>query len=141
MRIKFLLATLAVSAFMCMPIQAQDELETRHEVAVSYGAVPNSVWIDIYTDIIPAIFGEERKGKGYFGPIGLEYYYHTSSLIGVGAVAVYASSKQDCFYKDFSHHQVLLQFYAVDKVQLAAQNELGPVFQGGSWCLLRSLQR
>ena len=112
MKIKFILATLAVSAFMCMPAQAQDETETRHEVAVSYGVVPNSVWIDLYTDIIPAIFGEERKGKGYFGPIGLEYYYHTSSLIGVGAVAVYASSKQDCFYNDLQTSAITKSFFS-----------------------------
>ena len=100
MRIKCLLAALAISSVWCAPVQAQDEMETRHEIAVSYGAVPNSVWIDIYSDIIPAIFGVTYDNSHYVGPIGLEYYYHTSPLIGVGAVAVLATNNEDGFYKD-----------------------------------------
>ena len=57
MKIKFLLAALAVSVVVCFPAQAQDEMETRHEVGITYGAVPNSVWVDIYTDVIADIFG------------------------------------------------------------------------------------
>lgn len=112
MKIKFLLAALAVCAFVSIPAQAQDEMETRHEVAISYGAVPNSVWIDVYSDIIPAIFGEKREGKNYVGPIGLEYYYHTSPLIGVGAVAVFATNKQDCFYNDIQTSAITRSFFS-----------------------------
>lgn len=111
MKIKFILAALAVCAFASAPAQAQDEMETRHEIAFSYGGVPNSVWIDIYTDIIPALFGERREGSGYVGPLGLEYYYHTSPLIGVGAVAVFASSKQDCFYNDTQTSAITKSFF------------------------------
>ena len=39
MKFKFLLAALAISTFMCVPAQAQDDMETRHEVAVSYGTL------------------------------------------------------------------------------------------------------
>ena len=112
MKIKFLLAALVVCASMSIPAQAQDEMDTRHEVAISYGAVPNSVWVDAYTDIIPAIFGEKREGKNYFGPIGLEYYYHTSSLIGVGAVAVFATSKQDYLYHDIQTSAITKSFFS-----------------------------
>lgn len=97
MKIRVLLAALAISAFMCVPAQAQDELETRHEIAVSYGAVPNSVWIDIFSDVVPAIFGEAHENTHYIGPIGLEYYYHTSPLIGVGVVGVFATNNEDAF--------------------------------------------
>ena len=100
MKIKVLLAALAISAFMCVPAQAQDEMETRHEIAVSYGAVPNSVWIDILTDVVPAIFGESHENNHYIGPIGLEYYYHTSPLIGVGVVGVFATNNEDAFRKE-----------------------------------------
>ena len=100
MRIRLLLATLAISAFMYVPAQAQDELETRHEIAVSYGAVPNSVWVDILTDVIPAMFVETLDNTHYIGPIGLEYFYHTSPLIGVGAVAVFATNNEDGFFKE-----------------------------------------
>ena len=100
MKIRLLLAALAISAFICVPAQAQDELETRHEIGISYGMVPNSTWIDILTEVIPAVFGETYDNHRYVGPIGLEYYYHTSPLIGVGAVAVYATNNEDGFQKE-----------------------------------------
>ena len=66
MKIKFLLAALAVSAFVSFPAQAQDEMETRHEVGIAYGTVPNSIWIDIYTDIIADMFGETHDNYKLF---------------------------------------------------------------------------
>ena len=97
MKIKHLLAVLAISSVFCVPAQAQDEMETRHEIGISYGAVPNSTWIDVLTEVIPAMFGETYENHHYVGPIGLEYYYHTSPLIGVGAVAVFATNNEDGF--------------------------------------------
>lgn len=106
MKIKFLLAALAISALVSVPVQAQDEMETRHEIGITYGAVPNSVWVDIYTDVIEAMFGESHDNNKYYGPFGLEYYYHTSPLIGVGAVAVFTTNNEDAFYDrtKISHH-------------------------------------
>lgn len=43
MKIKFLLAALAISVLVNIPAQAQDEC--RHEISASYGAVANSTWI------------------------------------------------------------------------------------------------
>ena len=80
MKIRIIFATLAISAMAFVPAFAQEE--TRQEIGISYGAVPNSVWIDVLSDVIPAIFGEKADNKGYVGPIGLEYYYHTSPLVG-----------------------------------------------------------
>ena len=105
MKIKSLLAIAAI-AFLFMPIQAQDEMETRHEIGITYGAVPNSVWLDIYTDLIGTIFGETYDNNRYYGPIGLEYYYHTNPLIGVGAVAVFTTNNENAFENNIktSHH-------------------------------------
>ena len=105
MKIKCLLAIAAI-AFLFMPIQAQDEMETRHEIGITYGAVPNSVWLDIYTDLIGTIFGETYDNNRYYGPIGLEYYYHTNPLIGVGAVAVFTTNNENAFENNIktSHH-------------------------------------
>jgi hypothetical protein len=83
-----------------IPVQAQEEQEIRHEISISYGAVPNSIWIDVLTDIIPAVFGETYENGNYVGPIGLEYYYHTSPLIGVGAIGVFATHNEDGYYKE-----------------------------------------
>ena len=105
MKIKCLLAIAAI-AFLFMPVQAQDEMETRHEIGITYGAVPNSVWLDIYTDLIGTIFGETYDNNRYYGPIGLEYYYHTNPLIGVGAVAVFTTNNENAFENNIktSHH-------------------------------------
>ncbi len=105
MKIKCLLAIAAI-AFLFMPVQAQDEMETRHEIGITYGAVPNSVWLDIYTDVIGTIFGETYVNNRYYGPIGLEYYYHTNPLIGVGAVAVFTTNNENAFENNIktSHH-------------------------------------
>lgn len=97
MKIKYLFAVLAISSLL-FPVQAQEE--TRHEIAVSYGGVPNSIWLDAFGDVLPAIFGYKYNNDKYVGPIGLEYYYHTSPLVGVGAVAVFATHSDDGFNKD-----------------------------------------
>ena len=105
MKIKCLLAIAAI-AFLFMPVQAQDEMGARHEIGITYGAVPNSVWLDIYTDLIGTIFGETYDNNRYYGPIGLEYYYHTNPLIGVGAVAVFTTNNENAFENNIktSHH-------------------------------------
>ena len=93
MRTIFLMTALAVSAILCVPAQAQEE--TRHEVGISYGAVPNSIWLDSFGDVISSIFGEKYEQDAYVGPIGIEYFYHTSPLIGIGAVATFVNNKED----------------------------------------------
>ena len=98
MKIKSLLTILAISALLCVPAQAQEE--TRHELSFSYGVLPNSIWIDVLTDVIPAVFGVEYKNDNYVGPIGVEYFYHTSPLVGVGAVGVFATNNEDGYVKD-----------------------------------------
>ena len=113
MKIRLLLAAFAISAFICVPAQAQDDLETRHEIGISYGTVPNSIWIDILTEVIPAVFGETYDNHHYVGPIGLEYYYHTSPLIGVGAVAVYATNNEDGFQKETKTSHLTKSYFTI----------------------------
>lgn len=113
MKFKFLLAALAISAFVSVPAQAQDEMETRHEIGISYGAIPNSTWIDVLTEVIPAMFGETYDNHRYVGPIGLEYYYHTSPLIGVGAVVVYATNNEDGFEGDLKTSHLNKSYFTV----------------------------
>ena len=99
---------------MCFPVQAQEsEEEMRHEISISYGAVPNSIWIDVLCDAIPAIFGEKHEKERYVGPIGLEYYYHTSPLVGVGAVAVFATNNQDARVQDVLKSHQIRSYYTL----------------------------
>ena len=111
MKIKVLLAALAISAFLCVPAQAQDE--PRHELGLSYGAVPNSIWIDILSDVIPVIFEQNVESKGYVGPIGLEYYYHTSPLVGVGAVAVFAIHNENAYHNGTLKNHRIKSYYSL----------------------------
>ena len=109
-----LLAALAVSAFIGMPAQAQEEVkEPRHEIAVSYGVMPNSIWIDVFSKIGAGIFGESSKNDHYVGPLSLEYYYHTSPLVGVGAVAVFANNNEDAFRNEQIKNHRLRSYYTL----------------------------
>lgn len=112
MRIKCLFAVLALISFVNIPVQAQDEMETRHEVAVSYGTVPNSIWIDILTEVIKASFGETMDSYKPVGPIALEYFYHTSPLIGVGAVAIFTSNNENGFIKDVKSSHTFRSYFS-----------------------------
>ena len=98
MKIKFLLAALAISVLVNIPAQAQDEC--RHEISASYGAVANSTWLEAAGEFISAVLGYEYQKCSYVGPMGLEYYYHVNPLIGVGAVGVFAKYNQEEKYKD-----------------------------------------
>ena len=119
MKNKILLAVALVAcAFMSMPAQAQDEEEPRHEIAVSYGVMPNSIWIDIFSKIGGGIFGESSKNDHYVGPLGLEYYYHTSPLVGVGAVAVFANNNEDAFRNEqIKNHRLRSYFTFMPSVK------------------------
>lgn len=119
MKNKFLFAAILVAcAFMSMPAQAQDEEEPRHEIAISYGAMPNSIWIDFFSKIGAGIFGESSKNDHYVGPLGLEYFYHTSPLVGVGAVAVFANNNEDAFRNEqIKNHRLRSYFTFMPSVK------------------------
>ena len=89
-----LITVMALVALMCVPAKAHDD-DLRHEVAISYGALPNSIWIDAITDVIPAAAGQQTDKNKWFGSLGVEYFYHTSPLLGLGAVATTSFSSED----------------------------------------------
>ena len=111
MRTIFLMAALAVSAILCVPAQAQEE--TRHEVGISYGGVPNSIWLDAFGDVISSIFGEKYEQDTYVGPIGIEYFYHTSPLIGIGAVATYVNNKENGIHDNQVVSKISSSYYTL----------------------------
>lgn len=99
MKIYRILSLMALVALMCVPAKAQND-ELRHEVAISYGVEPNSVWVDAMTDIIPAMFGQRTDNKKWFGSLGVEYFYHTSPLVGVGGIFTTNVASEDVYSKD-----------------------------------------
>lgn len=74
-------------ALLGMSVQAQEQ---KNEIGVFYGVGTASDVMSTYTGMFAAAAGDQSS---WWGPVGLEYYYHVSPLVGVGAVAEYASCK------------------------------------------------
>ena len=89
---------MAITALMSVTaINAQEGYEdTQHEVALSYGALSTSQWLDVFEHIASAVFENGKyENERNFGPIGVEYFYHAKKWIGVGGTFVYGSCTQD----------------------------------------------
>ena len=91
----------AVAMMTAVSAQAQDGYEdTKHEIAVSYGSLSNTTWLAIGDDLGTTIasIGTARYDDGkIFGALGLEYFYHVSPVIGVGAVATYTRETKNLY--------------------------------------------
>lgn len=111
MELRCFFFALAMSVILITPAQAQEE--TRHEIAVTYGAVPSSLWFDVFANVIPSIFGEKHDNTQYIGPIGMEYFYHTSPLVGVGAVAVFSTNNEDTYRNETLSKHKLRSYYTL----------------------------
>ena len=77
-------------ALLSMCAQAQDD--PKNEIGVFYGFGSASDLFSIITSAISAAAGDQSS---FWGPIGVEYYYHVSPVVGVGAVAAYAGCKAE----------------------------------------------
>jgi len=82
---------MVVAAMMAtVSVQAQDEF--KHEVGVFYGYGSASDLLSYITSAISAAAGDQSS---FWGPIGAEYYYHVTPVVGIGAVAAYAGCKAE----------------------------------------------
>ena len=61
-----------------------------NRTAICLGSASNI--LSIITSSISAAAGDQSS---FWGPIGVEYYYHVSPVVGVGAVAAYAGCKAE----------------------------------------------
>lgn len=96
MRKKLLMALVALMSVG--GVQAQSDDFCRHEVAVSYGAASNSQWINAFehiTTVLVTAGGVKYENEKFTGPFSVEYFYHPSSMIGVGGIFVYGKNSQD----------------------------------------------
>jgi hypothetical protein len=79
---------MVVAAMMAaVSVNAQDE---KHEIGVFYGIDSAS---DIVSSITSAFAAAAGDQSSFFGPVGVEYYYHVSPVVGVGGVAAFAGCK------------------------------------------------
>lgn len=74
---------------------AQEAVETKHEIGISYGMMSNSNWVDAFEDFADGLLGGRMENKSFVGPIAVEYFYHVTPLVGLGAVAAYGQRTQD----------------------------------------------
>ena len=82
---------MVVAAMMAtVSVNAQNEL--KHEVGAFYGIGSASNIFSAITSSISAAAGDQSS---FWGPVGVEYYYHVSPVVGVGAVAAYAGCKAE----------------------------------------------
>ena len=86
---KFLMMV-SVAMMTVVNVNAQDGL--KHEVGVFYGVGSASNVLSVITSSISAATGNQSS---FWGPIGVEYYYHVSPVVGLGAVAAYAGCKAE----------------------------------------------
>ena len=91
-----------VALMATVGIYAQDGYEdSKHEIGISYGALSNSTWQAIGESMGTSIasVGSIRYDDGdIIGAIGLEYFYHVSPVIGVGAVGTYTRETKNLYF-------------------------------------------
>lgn len=72
----FLMA--AITMMAAVSVNVQNDHETKHEVAISYGAFSNSQIIDVFEEITGAMFGAKLENEKFFGPISAKCFYLSS---------------------------------------------------------------
>ena len=93
---KLFLLLLIVSSGMAVIASQKDE--TRHEIAVGWGIVPNSALLDglfELTNVAVSGGSVSYENESYAGPLSVEYFYHLSKTVGVGGIGAYTFNEQD----------------------------------------------
>ena len=87
-----------------MNVNAQNgEDYLKHEIGISYGVFSNSTWMSIGDDMgsaIASVGAFTYDDSKFIGPIGLEYFYHISPVVGLGAIGVYANETKDMLLRN-----------------------------------------
>ena len=96
-----MIAALMVAA---LTASAQND-DLKNEFGVYYGFGAAS---DIFSAFAHAFSFSSDDQHGYWGPIGVEYYYHTSPVVAIGGVASIAGCKWGNDSEDFSSKYITL---------------------------------
>ena len=95
---KKIIMMVAVAMMAATNVKAQEGYDdTKHEVAVTYGALSNSQWIDVLEEMATIIVGATYDDEEFFGPVSAEYFYHAKSWLGVGGIFVFGRGTQDMY--------------------------------------------
>lgn len=85
---KKFLVVMAAIMMTAMSVNAQDE--QRSEVGVFYGTSSASNILSVFSTMFSAAVGDQSS---WWGPVGVEYYYHLTPVVAVGGVGVIAGCK------------------------------------------------
>jgi len=81
---------LMVSVAMMTVVNVNAQDEQKNEIGVFYGVGSASDILSTLTSAFSAAVGDQSS---WLGPVGVEYYYHLTPVVGLGAVAEYAKCK------------------------------------------------
>ena len=110
----FLVAVIVLSCAPCALAQDFDpNNEPKNELAVGYGFVSSSNALDVFSDVVSAIFGARYENGAFIGPLSAEYFYHVSPLVGVGGIGVYSHHKQDVIQNEVVTGKQISNYYTV----------------------------
>ena len=113
---KKIFGMVAVAMMTATSVNAQSGYEdTKHEVGISYGALSNTTWMSIADAMGTTItLGAVKYDDGKFtGPIAVEYFYHLSPVIGVGAIGAYAKETKDILIANDKYGEAKNTFFTV----------------------------
>ncbi len=98
-KIRLMIVMMILTATVSAQAQKYD-YEKKHEVAVTYGALSNSDWINVFEEAITTSIGARYGNDHYTGPVSMEYFYRTSRVVSVGGIFAYGTLKQDIYLFD-----------------------------------------
>lgn len=87
---KKFLVLVAATMMAAMSVNAQDE--PKQEIGVFYGIESASNILSVYSSMFSAAAGDQSS---WWGPAGVEYYYHISPVVALGGVAVFAGCEAE----------------------------------------------
>ena len=103
MKIRIAIALTIIALYASPHATAQEfepNDEPKSELSVGYGIVSSSNVLDVFSNVVGAIFGARFQNEKFIGPFSAEYFYHVTPLIGVGGIGVYNHHKQDVIQKE-----------------------------------------
>ena len=68
---------------------------TKHEVAVGYGMLSNSQWLDIFVEVAVMEDGTTFSNEKFVGTYSAEYLYRATKWLGLGCIFTFGQSSMD----------------------------------------------
>lgn len=112
---KKLILMIGAAIFLCGSSVGASAQNARHEIAVSYGTLSNSTWIDVFEDanIASTVQGIKFSDSKEIGSISAEYFYHINPLLGLGAIGSFGASSQDILSNQTKIGKMRHKFFTV----------------------------